>query len=169
MDNTLLMVFTGILAVAVVIQTMVFFGIYSTIRRMSAFLDERGKECLGHINALSVKIDSAIEVIKDTTEGIKPIRDKLVDTTDIIHGRVREIDSFLAETADIARQQILRIQQSIQAAVERAEQTLDLLHKSLLAPINEISAISRGIRVAMDLLLRRRRNPGSAQDEEMFI
>jgi hypothetical protein len=169
MDNTLLMVFTGILALAVVIQTILFFGIYSAIRRMSTFLDAMGKDLLRNIGVISAKVDESLAVIKDTAEGLKPIRDNLVNTTEIIHSRVTEIDLFLEEIADNARQQILRVQESIQAATQRAEQTLDLLHKSLLAPLNEINAISRAIHVAMDVLFRRRRNPRSAQDEEMFI
>jgi hypothetical protein len=169
MDNTLLAVFTGILALAVVFQTILFFGIYSAIRRMSTFLDTIGRDYLRSVGTISAKVDEALTLIRDATEGFKPIRDNLVNTTEIIHGRVGEIDHFLAEITDIARLQILRIQDSIQEAVQKAEQTLDLLHKSVLAPINEITAISRGIRVAMDLLFRRRRNPGSAQDEEMFI
>jgi hypothetical protein len=169
MDNTLLMVFTGILALAVVIQTILFFGIYSAIRRMSTFLDVMGKDLLRNIGVISAKVDEGLAVIKDTAEGLKPIRDNLVNTTEIIHSRVTEIDLFLEETAYMARQQILRVQESIQAAIQRAEQTLDLLHKSLLAPLNEVNAISRAIRVAVDVLFRRRRNPDSAQDEEMFI
>jgi uncharacterized protein YjeT (DUF2065 family) len=169
MDNTLLMVFTGILALAVVIQTILFFGIYSAIRRMSTFLDAMGKDLLRNIGVISAKVDEGLAVIKDTAEGLKPIRDNLVNTTEIIHSRVTEIDLFLEEIADNARQQILRVQDSIQAATQRAEQTLDLLHKSLLAPLSEINAISRAIRVAVDVLFRRRRNSGSSQDEEMFI
>jgi phage-related minor tail protein len=162
-------VLTVILAVAVVVQAIILFGIYGAIRRMSTYLDGMLGDYLKHVAAISAKVDEAIALVKDTAEGFKPIRDKLVDTTEIIHGRVTEIDKFLAESADLARLQILRVQESIQAGIEKAEQTLDLLHKSLIAPINEINAISRGVRVAMDLLLRRRRNPGSAQDEEMFI
>ena len=169
MDNTLLMVFTGILTLAIVIQTILFFGIYASIRRMSAFLDAMGKDLLRNIGVISTKVDEGLAIIRDTAEGWNHIRDTLANTTDIVHNRVTEIDLFLAETTDKARQQILRIQDSIQEATEKAEQTLDLLYRGLLAPLNEINAISRGIRVAMDVLFRRRRNPGSAQDEEMFI
>jgi hypothetical protein len=167
--TTLQMIFTGVLAFAVLVQTILFFGIYRSIRQMSTFLDAMGKDLLRNIGVISAKVDEGLAVIKDTAEGLKPIRDKLADTTDIIHSRVTEIDFFLSETADRVRQQIVRIQDSIQAATQKAEQTLDLLHKSLLVPLNEINAVSRAIRVAMDVLFRRRRNPGSAQDEEMFI
>jgi len=170
MHDTLLMIFTGVLALAVVIQTILFFGIYKATRQMSAYLDAMGKDLLRNVGIISSKVNDGVAAIKGVTEGLKPIRDKLADTTEIIHNRVAELDAFLAETAGTARQEILRVQDAIQSAAQKAEQTLEVLRKSLLTPLNEISAISRAVRVAMDVLFRRRRNPsGSAQDEEMFI
>ncbi len=170
MHDTLLMIFTGVLALAVVIQTVLFFGIYKAIRQMSAYVDSMGKDLLKSVGIISAKVDDGVAAIKGVTEGLKPIRDKLADTTDIIHSRVMELDAFLAETAATAREEILRVHDAVQSAVQKAEQTLDAVRKSLLGPLNEFSAISRAVRVAMDILFRRRRNPsGSAQDEEMFI
>jgi methyl-accepting chemotaxis protein len=170
MHDTLLMVFTGILAFAVAIQTLLFFGIYKTIRQMSSYLDSLGKDLLKNVGIVSAKVDEGVAAIKSVTDGLKPIQAKLVDSTELIHQRILEVDSFLAETTETARQEIRRIQDGIQSAVQKAQQTLELVHKSLLAPLNEISAVTRAIRVAMDVLFRRRRHPSSStQDDEMFI
>ncbi len=170
MHDTLLMIFTGVLALAVVVQTILFFGIYKAIRQLSSYLDEMGKDLLRNINVISEKADACLTAIKDVAEGLRPIREKLAETTDIIHRRVTELDIFLEEVTSNARLQILRIQDTIDSASQKAEHTLDLLHKSIFAPLTEISALTRGIRVAMDVLFRRRKNPSrSAQDEEMFI
>ncbi len=170
MHDTLLTIFTGVLAVAVVIQTVLFFGMYRAIRHLSGYLDEIGKDLLRNIDLISAKADECLTSIRELAEGLKPIRDKLAATADIIHGRVTELDSFLADTTNTARLEILRIQDTIQSASEKAEHTLELLHRSIFAPINEIGAIARAIRVALDVLFRRRRNPSrSVQDEEMFI
>jgi hypothetical protein len=169
MHDTLLTVFTGVVALAFVIQTILFFGMYKAIRQMSTQLDAMGKDLLTSFAAVSAKVDEGVSTVKDFVEGLKPIRDKLAETTEIIHGRVTELDSFLAETADTARLEILKIQDTIRSASEKAEETIEILRKNLLAPFSEISAVSRAIRVAMDVLFRRWRAPGSAQDEEMFI
>ncbi len=169
MHDTLLTVFTGVVALAVVIQTVLFFGMYKAIRQISARLDGMGKDLLSNIAAVSAKVDEGLSTIRDFVEGLKPVRDKLAATTDIIHDRVTVLDAFLAETAETARLEIAKIQDTIQSASQKAEETIEFLRKNLLAPFNELSAISRAVRVAMDVLLRRRRNPGSAQDEEMFI
>lgn len=169
MHDTLLMVFIGILAAVVVIQTILFFGMYRAIRHMSVALDNMGKDLLSQIQVVSGKIDEGMRAIKGIAEGFKPIRDKLEDTTDIIHNRISELDGFIAEISNTARLEVIRIQDAVHSASQKMEETLELVRASFLAPFNEINAISRAIRVAMDVLLRRRRNPGSVQDEEMFI
>jgi len=169
MHDTLLTVFTGVVALAVVVQTVLFFGMYKAIRQMSSQLDGLSKDLLRNISAVSAKVEEGLSTVKDFVDSLKPIRNKLADTTEIIHDRIAELDAFLAETASTARLEILKIQDTIQSASQKAEETIELLRRKLLAPFNEISAISRAIGVATDILFRRRRNPGSAQDEEMFI
>ena len=170
MHDTLLMVFTGVLALAVVIQTLLFWGIYKAIRQMSVYLNGMGKDLLKNVDIISAKVDEGLTTIKEMAEGLKPIREKLANSSEIIHNRITELDAFLEEATSTARQEIRRIQDLIQAASQKAEQTLELVRKSLLTPLNEIGAVARGVRVAMDVLFRRRRNPSSStQDEEMFI
>ena len=171
MHDTLLMVFTGILALAVIVQTLLFFGMYLSIRRISTWMDGWGRDLLRNAEIISSKVEEGLTTIKSTAESLKPITQNLVGTTQIVHNRVVELDNFLAEATRTARQEIMRIQDIVQSASRRAEETLDILRDSVLAPVNEIGAIVRAIRVSLDVLFRRRRNPSnaSAQDEEMFI
>jgi hypothetical protein len=171
MQDTILLVFTGILAFAVLIQTIVFCGIYKSIRRMSVFLDGWGRDLLRNAEVISSKVEEGLTTIKRTAESLKPITQNLVSTTQIVHDRVVEIDDFLAEVTDNARLEIARVQETIRIASRRAEEAIDILKNTILAPVNEVGAIARAIRVSLDMLFRRRRNPSnvSAQDEEMFI
>jgi phage-related protein len=170
-QETLLAIFTGVLAFAVLMQTLIFFGIYKAIRQLTAWLDSLGKNLLGNIEAISGKADEALATIKEIGNGVKPITGRLSDTTDVIYKRVAEVDAFLAETTNAARVEILRIQAIIDSASRRVEEIFETVQNSILAPINEIAAIARGIRVGLDMLFRRRRNPAgtSPHDEEMFI
>jgi hypothetical protein len=171
MQDKLLMVFTGVLAVAVLIQSLLFFGMYKSIRRMTVWMDGMGKDLLRNIEAVSAKVNEGVATIKGVAEGLEPVREKLADTTDIVYRRVRELDVFLGEATDTARLEILRIQDTIHTASNRAQETIELLHGTILAPLNEINALTRALRVAMDVLFRRRRGSSGAtvQDEEMFI
>jgi len=89
------------------------------------------------------------------------------------------VDDFLEETTDTARTEVERIRDRVEAATNRAEEMLEIIHDGILAPINEITAITRGIRAGFDFLFRRRRKPSrdvpqsevveQGDDEEMFI
>ena len=112
----------------------------------------------------------ALPLIKSTAESLKPITQNLVHTTQIVHNRVVELDQFLGETTRTAQLEFMRIQDTFQLAMRRAEQAIETLRDSILAPINEASAVVRAVRTGLDVLFRRRRNPSlSAQDDEMFI
>ena len=171
MHDTLLTIFTGVLAAAVLMQTLLFFGMYLSIRKMTGWMEGLGKDLLRNIEIVSAKVDEGLKTIKGIADGLKPIQEKVTATTDIVFRRVTELDAFLAEATSTARLEILRVQDTIESATQKAEQTLELLQNSIMVPINEISAISRGIRVGLDVLFRRRKNPSgtSPQDEEMFI
>ena len=171
MQDILLMVFTGVLAVAVVIQTLLFFGIFRAIRRISAGMDGWGRDLLRNAEIISSKVEEGLTILKSTAESLKPITQNLVGTTQIVHNRVVDIDNFLAEATGTARLELARIRDTIQLASNRAEEAIGILRDNVLAPVNEINAIARAIRVGVDVLFRRRRNPSnaSAQDEEMFI
>ena len=81
------------------------------------------------------------------------------------------MDQFIGETTRTAQLEFMRIQDTFQLAMRRAEQAIETLKDSILAPISEANAVVRAVRMGMDVLFRRRRNPSSisAQDDEMFI
>ena len=170
-QNTLLTIFIGVLAFAVLLQALLFFGIFRSIRQIKTWMDAAGKDLLRDIADCSAKIDEGLAVIKGVGEGMKSITTRLSDATEIVHRRVVDLDAFFAEATNTARLEILRVQDTIQSAVKRADDVLEQLQGSILAPINEVSAISRAIRAGFDVLFRRRRHfsDRSAQDEEMFI
>jgi hypothetical protein len=165
------MIFTGVLALAVLMQTLLFFGIYRSIRRITVWMDGCGRDLLRNAEVISSKVEEGLTTIKSTAENLKPITQNLVGTTQIVHNRVVDLDNFLAEATSSARLEIARIQDTIQLASNRAEEAINILRDSVLAPVNEINAVVRAIRVGLDVLFRRRRNPSNApaQDEEMFI
>ena len=76
----------------------------------------------------------------------------------------------MAEATATARREMRHIQDTVHLATTKVEQTIELVHSSILAPLNEASAITRAVRVGLDVLFRRGKNrSATAQDEEMFI
>jgi len=171
-QDILLTIFTGILAVAVFMQTLIFFGIFKAIRRMTDRIDGLSKDLIKNVEIVTAKADEALKTIRDIGDGFKPVQDKIVDAAEIIHNRIIKVDDFLEETTSTARLEILRMKDRLESAADRAEELLETMQNSIMAPINEINALTRGIRAGFDLLFRRRRNPSGVShqdDDEMFI
>jgi len=178
-QEILLVIFTGILAVAVLMQTLIFFGIFKTFRQLTKRMDSLSKDLQGNVEVVTAKAEETLTTIRDIGEGLMPVKDKMVDAADLIHQRVVKVDDFLEETTSSARTEVQRMQTRIESATNRVEEILEMMQDGVMAPINEISALTRGIRAGFDLLFRRRskasnipdRTPAQTpdQDEEMFI
>jgi hypothetical protein len=163
-------VFTGVLVAVLLLQCLVFIGIYRSIRQLSVNLDRLGKDLLREIESISKKVDGGLAEIKAMGEGLKPIKDMLSDTASIVYHRVVELDGLLAEITRSARLGVVRVQDAIESASRRTEETLKFLQNSVLTPLSEIAAVTQGIRAAINLLRRRKKpSTNSLQDEEMFI
>ena len=168
--ENILLAFTGILAFAVLLQSLLFIGIYRSIRQMNDWLSTWSKEMLKNAQIVSSRVEEGVSAIKSTAESLKPITQNLVHATQIVHNRVVEMDEFIGETTRTAQLEFMRIQDTFQLAMRRAEQAIETLRDSILTPINEASAVVRAFRTGIDVLFRRRRSPSiSAQDDEMFI
>jgi|WetSurMetagenome_2_1015567.scaffolds.fasta_scaffold07734_3 hypothetical protein len=171
MQETLLTVFTGIVAVALLLQSLAFVGIYKSVRSIASRLDKLSGDLTANANALSRKADDLMSTVKLLAEGFRSIQEKVSETVVVVHNRIVDLDKFLGETTNTARLQVLRIHDVVDTAARRVEETCNVLQSSVLAPVNEMNAIARGIRAGLDFLLRRRKMPAglSHQDEEMFI
>jgi len=172
-DNTLVLiaVFTGIAAFALVLQSAAFLAIARSMRNMSVRVDRLGTDLTKTVGSVSSKAEELLSVIKGVADGIRTMENNLTATSAIIQKRVVELDAFLEETADTARFQVLRIQAMVENVSSKVEETFDLLHHGVIAPATELNAIIRGIRVGLDFLVRKRKQPArtSHLDEEMFI
>jgi len=170
-NDTLLLVFTGIVAVSLLLQSLALVGIYRSIRSLSSRIEVVSLNLVKNVDAISVKVNQLLASIKGMVDGMHSLQENLISTSTIVQKRVAELDSFLAEITDVARLQVLRIQDVVVTASRRVEETIDVLHTSVLAPVTEVNAIVRGVKVGLDVLLRKRKSPSSSsrQDEEMFI
>ncbi|MBN2243797.1 MAG: hypothetical protein JW793_14015 [Acidobacteria bacterium] len=175
-QEILLAIFTGILAVAVLGQTVIFILAYRTMRQASDRLESAGKDLLRNVDRITAKAEETLKTLQDIGNGFMPVRDKMLDAADIVHQRVVRLDDFLEETTNGARLEVARIKDRIESATHRADELLDMVHERILVPVNEIVAITRGIRAGIDFFFRKRRHskvdvPNDAPDdeEEMFI
>lgn len=170
-DTHLLELFTAIVAASLLVQSLALFGIYKSIRSLAARIEVVSLSLVKNVDALSEKVEQLLAAIKGMADGMHLLQENLTSASAIVQKRVADLDSFLAEITDAARLQVVRIQDVVDTASRRVEETIEVLQNSVLAPVSEVNAIVRGIKVGLDVLLRKRKSPSSStsQDEEMFI
>ncbi len=172
-QEILLAIFTGILAVSVLMQTFIFFRIFKTLSRLSRRVDSLSEDLMKNVEVLTGKAEETLTAIRDISNGFIPVKEKIVDAAEIVHERVVRVDAFLEDTTNTARMEVERVKDRIESATDRAEEMLEMVHDKILIPINELNALARGIRAGFDLLFRRRRStpvaPQQDDDDEMFI
>jgi len=149
MTDTLLVVFTGILAFAVLMQSAMFLLAFLNFRRLSTDL-------LPQVQRLTDKTEAALATITDIAENIKPITGKLADSADIIHGRVVEVDDFLGGIVEKSRREFSGIEDSLSEASQRIRETIDILSDNILMPVSRINALTKAVRVAVGVFFKRR-------------
>jgi hypothetical protein len=167
----LLAVFTGIVAVAFLVQSLALWGVRRAIQNVSSRVDGLSKDLSNTVAAVSVTSQDLIVSLRTFTEKLGYLQDNLNATAALIHKRVVDLDTFVEDTTGAARLQISRIQDVVETASQRLEETIGVLQKGVLGPVNEVQAVATGVRAGLNYLLRQRKSPAgrSHQDEEMFI
>ena len=171
MHDTLLVVFTGILAFAVLAQSILFFLMYKIIRQLTVQIDGLGKDLLKHVGRVSAKVEDTLATITSVAEVVKPVVQKLNESAETVHERILDWNDFLGEVTDKARQEITELQEAVHDTVQRAQEAISILRDNLLAPIHQINAITRAIRAAMDMLFQKRKKPSSrsSMEDDLFL
>ena len=115
---------------------------------------------------------AARDLLVDSKEKLNLVTANLVEISQVTKSQLTRLDGLLTETSDRARLQVVRLDQLVTDTVARAEETTELVQRSLLAPIREVSALLSGFRAALEYLFRRGNKSEverATQDEELFI
>jgi len=168
---TILIAFVGLIALSFLLQALALIGLSRKVRDLSVRLEAVSTKLTKQIDLLGVQAEGFLAVAKSTAEKVHAMQEHVTAISKVIHGRVLEVDAFVAEATDTARLQIARFQDVIETVSQRFDETIDTIQDAIVMPITEVQAIIRGVRTGLDVLLAWRRRSGnrSHQDEEMFI
>jgi hypothetical protein len=90
----------------------------------------------------------------------------------MLRERTTDVDALVAELVDRSRLQVIRVDQMVSDLVQKVETTSDAVQRGVLAPMQEVSAVIKGMRAGLEFLFSRRRTTSvseAAQDEQLFI
>ena len=168
-QNTGLTVALILVAIAVLMQAGAMLGIWLAVRKVPGQIESVRSDVKQRLDPLA---QSALEIVNNSREPLRTISANLAEISTILRDRTSSADQVAAELLDKSRSQIVRVDRMVSDLVEKVETTAGAVQKGVLGPIQEVSAVVKGVRSGLEFLFSRRRvtNVSEAtQDEQLFI
>lgn len=167
--DTLLTVFIIIAAIAIVMQAAAMLGMFLAVRRVQKEVVSIRGEVKQRLDPV---INSVSQILTDSREPLRTVLANVLETSQTVRNRAHDIDRMIDEVADKCRLQVFRIDQTLSDLLYKIQNTGTAIQRNMILPIQEVSAVMKGLRAGMDFFLSRRREGQTRetpQDEQMFI
>jgi hypothetical protein len=168
-----LTVFIALTGIAILLQAGVLLAMYLTMRKSGERMEALANEVKTKILP---GLQKAEEAVLEMRPKLEVILDNANDATSLIRGQVERVDATVTDVVDRARLQIIRADELFSRTLDRVEQTSELVHRTVVSPVRQISGLMQGITVGLEFLMSgRSRKNGRRQErrpvpqDEMFI
>jgi len=168
---TVFVAFTGL---AVLLQAGVLLAMYVAMRKSSERMQALADDVK---NKVMPTVAEAQQLLTQLRPKVEVIVDNLEETTSVMRSEIKRIEATVNDVVDRARLQVIRADELLSRTLDRVEQTSDMVHKTVVSPIRQLSGVMQGITVGLEFLFggRGRRNGGGREQrqpvpqDEMFI
>ena len=157
-------VFTGVAAVALLLQMVFLFGIYRSVNA----LKERSMLFLDRWEPVA---DASLKTLEQLREQSAEILGKVSDLADATKVQSEKVDSILDDVSTFSKTQLSRVDQTVEGALQKVTETAETMQNTLLAPVRQIRAVALALSAIVESLFggRRQSVDRATIDEEMFI
>src|SRR5258707_709196 len=140
MEN-LLPLFIAVTGAAVLLQAGLLGAMYLAIRKSSARMEAIATEVKD--KTLPV-LDSTQSILTEIRPKLQVIAQNLEETTQIVGEQVQSADATVDDVVERARLQVIRADELLSRTLDRVEQTTDLVHKTVVSPIRQVTGVMQG-------------------------
>lgn len=158
-----LMFFVGLVAVSMFAQAVVVIvaaiGAAKTQKRVLAIAEELRERATPILN-------TAESLVRETVPKFRTISDNLVESSEVLKAKAREIDATLTDANRKTRAQVARVDGMISTGLTAAGSIADMVHKGIRTPIIEAVGVMNGFKAGLDVLLSKSKgfaNAGSVR------
>ena len=173
MEN-LIPLFIALTGAAVVLQACLLAAMYLAMRKSSARMEAMAAEVK---NKAIPALEQAQSLIAEIRPRLLVITENLEEVTTTVRADVERVDAAVNDAIDRTRLQVIRADELLGRTLDRVEQTSELVHKTVVSPVRQLSGLMQGITAGIEFLFagRGRRNGGGRESrrpvpqDEMFI
>jgi hypothetical protein len=161
-------IFIGCTAAAVVIQAGILVAMYLAVRQSAARMEALATE-------VRTKILPAAEIAHSMLLEFRPHLQTLVtnvsESSILVRAQIERLDATVNDAIDRTRLQVIRADELLNRTLDRVESTTDMVHKTVVSPVRQLSGLVQGIASGLEFLIggRRKRNGVPVPQDEMFI
>lgn len=164
-QTTELAIVLSLVAAAVLIQAGMTIMIWLGLRKIPAKVEAVRDNFKQRFDPL---VQSVTEILTNARE---PLRD-LAETSKMLRERTSDVDGVVAKLVDKSRTQVIRTDRTVSDLVQKVATTSDAVQRGVLASIQEVSAIIKGMQAGLEFLFSCRRTTSAteaAQDEQLSL
>jgi hypothetical protein len=160
-------IFIGLTAAAVMLQAGILVAMYLAVRQTSVRMEALAAD-------VRTKVMPTAEIVHEILVEFRPHLQTLVanvsESSTRVRAQIERLDATVSDVIDRTRLQVIRADELMSRTLERVESTTDLVHKTVISPVRQVSGVFQGIQTGLEFLMgsRRRQREGVPQDE-MFI
>jgi hypothetical protein len=164
-----LTIFIAVTAAAVILQAGILFGMFLALRKTSARVESLAEEVRTKILPTA---DLAQSMLTDLRPKIEIAITNVSESSTMIRAQLQRLDATVTDVVDRTRLQVIRADDLVTRSLDRVEETTDMVHKTVVSPIRQLSGLIHGLTVALEFLAgsrRRHRDGVTVPQDEMFI
>ena len=143
------LIFVGVVALAVVIQTIILAVMAVVVSKTAKREEEIAGDVHGRVNPIFSRIQILVE------ESQPRINAVIADAAEISHlarGQAQRVDRVMSESLERLRLQMLHLDQLVTGAMESVEDAGTKVKRTVWAPVRSVTAVVRGIQTGSRFL-----------------
>jgi hypothetical protein len=164
-----LQAFIVIAAVAIVIQMAILLAMFFQVRTAIEQFTRIATDLQNRIDPILLRTS---RILEDSEDRIASIMGDAAEITRVARGSAQKVDRVFTDAVERLRVQIIRADHILTGTLEVVEESGAKFRRTLWTPIQQASAILKGMKVAIDMLRGQNRRPepdSATADEELFI
>ena len=168
--SDLVSVFIIATAVAVVIQACILVALFVSVRKTS----QRVESIATEVKSKAIPtIETAQTMMVELRPRITDIISNVDESARMARAQMERLDVTVSDIVDRTRLQVIRADELVSRTMDRVEETSDMVHKTVISPIRQLSGLMTGLSAGLEYFLgRRRRQRGDGvgvPQDELFI
>jgi hypothetical protein len=148
MGDWVMPLFTIVVAVALLMETIVIAVMFVAFRRLVERIEQITERVQGRVFPLISQFQLRIDEVQPR------ISDTVIQATELVHSarkQAERTDRMITETADHLRSKLVQPDEKITGALELIEDTGSRIRGAVLAPVRSIKALTAGIQTGINV------------------